>query len=407
MLIIWEIFKMAVNALRANKLRSSLTLVGIIIGVASVITIISALEGMSQSIKSEINKLGPTTFIVSKWGIITSGDAFWEALKRKPLKYEYVKAIEESCDECEEVAVRIYDQCELKYRNKKIRRGLVGGATSNLLDIIDIELEQGRFHSDEDDISSRRVAFIGWGIADELYSNLDPIGKTIKIDNVKYEVIGFAKKRGSSFGQSRDNFVMVPYLAFTKDFVSPRDNIDIMIKARSLATLEKAMDQTRVVLRAFRHVPYNKEDDFAILTAESIMKVVNETTKFIRLGLVGISSISLVVGGIVIMNIMMVSVTERTREIGIRKSIGAKQSNILLQFLFESLLLSLSGGMVGISIGVGLGYWLISLIDMNMSPSMYAIGLGIGISVGVGLFFGIYPALKAAKLEPVKALGYE
>lgn len=406
-MIYLDVFRMAIKALTVNKLRSLLTLLGIIIGVASVITIISALEGLSQSIEAEISRLGPATFIVTRFGMITSEEEFFEALKRKPIKYEYAKPIEEGCDECEEVAVRDYYQGELKYRNNKISRAFIAGATSNFIDIVDMELEYGRFHSPEEDDGRRRVAFIGAGVVDELYPNVDPIGKTIKIANVKYEVIGVAKRLGSSFGQNRDNLVVVPYSAFRRDFNIPRSDLDLLIKARSTETIDIAMDQTRVILRAYRHVPYDKDDDFAMLTADSIMEVVNQTTRYIRMGLVGISSISLIVGGIIIMNIMMVSVTERTREIGIRKSVGARQRDILWQFLFESLVLSLGGGLIGISIGVVLGDILIGLLKMDMTPSLYAICLGLGISSGVGLFFGIYPAMKAARLQPVKALSYE
>jgi putative ABC transport system permease protein len=407
MMIFWEIFRMAIQALRANRLRSGLTLLGVIIGVTSVITIISALEGMSQSIKQEIDRLGPTTFIITKFGIITSEEAFWEALKRKPMKFEYVKAIEEGCEDCVKISARIRGQKEVKYRNRKISRTFIAGATSEFIDIIDFEVGQGRFHSHEEDITRRRVAFIGTGIQEELYPNVDPIGKTIKIDNNKYEIIGIAKKRGSSFGNNMDNFAVIPYSAYVKDFGTPQNTLDIFVKARSLELMEPAMDQTRVILRAYRHVPYDKEDDFAMMTADSIMAALNDITKYLRLGLVGVSSISLIVGGIIIMNIMMVSVTERTREIGIRKSIGARQKDILWQFLFESLVMSLGGGLIGITAGVILGKILIGLMNMNMSPSMYAIVLGLIISSGVGLFFGIYPAMKAARMQPVKALSYE
>ncbi len=407
MMIFWEIFRMAIHALGVNRLRSGLTLLGVIIGVTSVITIISALEGLTQSIKTEIDRLGPTTFIVSKWGIITSEEGFWEALKRKPLKFEYVKAIEDGCDDCELVTVRVRDEMEVKYRNKKISRCFVAGATSEIIDIVDFEVGQGRFHSHEEDVTRRRVAFIGTGVQDELYPFVDPIGKTIKIAGMKYEITGIAKKRGSSFGNNMDNFVMIPFSTYVKDFGTPQNSLDILVKARSLEVMDQAMDQTRVILRAYRHVPYDKEDDFAMLTADSIMAALNNITKYLRLGLVGVSSISLIVGGIIIMNIMMVSVTERTREIGIRKSIGARQKDILWQFLFESLVLSLGGGLVGIAAGVILGKVLIGLINMNMSPSLYAIMLGLIISSGVGLFFGIYPAMKAARLQPVKALSFE
>jgi putative ABC transport system permease protein len=407
MMKFWEIFRMAIHALGVNRLRSILTLLGVIIGVTSVITIISALEGLSQSIKHEFDRLGPTTFIITKWGMITSNEAYWEALKRKPMKFEYVKAIEQGCEDCEEVSARINGEMEVKYRNRKISRCLIGGATAELLDIVDFEVGQGRFHSHEEDITRRRVAFIGTGVQDELYPYVDPIGKEIKIGGVKYQIIGIAKKRGSSFGNNMDAFVMIPFLSYVKDFGTPENSLDIFVKARSLAVMDRAMDETRVVLRAYRHVPYNKDDDFAMLTAESIMAVLNNITKYIRLGLVGVSSISLIVGGIIIMNIMMVSVTERTREIGIRKSIGARQKDILWQFLFESLVLSLGGGLIGIAAGVILGKVLIGLINMNMTPSLYAIALGLIISSGVGLFFGIYPAMKAARLQPVKALSFE
>jgi putative ABC transport system permease protein len=403
----FEIFRMAIMALLANRLRSMLTLLGVIVGVTSVITIISALEGMTQSIEGEINKLGPTTFIVTKWGMITSDDAFWEAMKRKPLKYEYLEAIEEGCEECEKAAARIYSRVDVKYRNNKLSGIFAAGVTASFIDIVDMEVEHGRFMSVDDNQTSRRVAFIGSGVKEELYPNVDAIGKTIKIDNMKYDIIGVAKKRGSSFGNNRDNLVIVPFSIFVRDFEYYDGNLDILVKAKSIERLEIAMDQTRVILRAWRHVPYDKEDDFAMLTADSIMAALNDITKYLRLGLVGVSSISLVVGGIIIMNIMMVSVSERTREIGIRKAIGARQKDILWQFLFESLVLSLGGGLIGISAGVILGDILIGLINMDMTPSMYAISLGLIISTGVGLFFGIYPAMKAARLEPVVALSYE
>ncbi len=406
-MIIWEIFKMAINALRINKLRTSLTLLGIIIGVSSVITIVSALEGLSQSIEGELAVLGPTTFIVDRFGLITGHDAFMEALKRKPLKYEYVKAIEDGCTDCEKVAAMTYDEGEVKNGNRKLKHVFIGGATANIINIVDMQVDQGRFYYPEEDQTRNRVAFIGPTIAEELYPGLDPIGKELKVNNIKYQIIGIAKKKGSSFNENHDKIVYVPYFSYKRDFGGQRDNVEIYVKAVSLDRMNEAMDETRVILRGIRKVPYKKDDDFGIFTAEAIMAIINDVTKYIRFGLVGISSIALVVGGIIIMNIMMVSVTERTREIGIRKSIGAKRKNILMQFLFESLVLSLTGGIIGIAIGVVLGDVLIHLIKMNMTPSVFAIVTGLIISSGVGLFFGIYPAMKAARLQPVKALSFE
>ena len=199
----------------------------------------------------------------------------------------------------------------------------------------------------------------------------------------------------------------IPFSAYIKQFGFPRRGLSVAIKAMSVESLENSMDQVRAVLRAQRHVPYNEDDDFDLLTADSILQVLNTITRIFRFGLVGIASISVVVGGIVVMNIMMVSVTERTREIGIRKSIGAKQKHLLLQFLFESLMLTLSGGIVGIVLGFLIANALIGLIDMNVSPTFLAIFSGLSISTGIGLIFGIYPAMKAARMDPIKALSYE
>ncbi len=406
-MIFWDIFKMSAGALRANKMRSFLTLLGVIIGVTSVITIISALEGLSQSIQEELATLGPTTFIVNRFGIIMSHEAFMDALKRKPMKSEYADMILEGCDECERVGLQDGTRGEAKYRNNRVRRSQIIGASASMIDIIDTEIGQGQFFMPEEEKTRTRVAFIGDGIAEELYPGLDPIGREIKLEGIKYKIVGIARKKGASLDEDSDKNIFIPYSTYLKDFAGRYLDPAIFVKAKSMDNLQVAMDQARVVLRSARHVPYDKPDDFGITTADAVMQAINNTTKFIRFGLIGISSIALVVGGIIIMNIMMVSVTERTREIGIRKSIGARQKDILLQFLYEALILSLGGGIIGICIGMFLGNMLINLIHMNMTPTLFAIMLGLGISSGTGLFFGIYPAMKAARLQPVKALGFE
>jgi putative ABC transport system permease protein len=229
----------------------------------------------------------------------------------------------------------------------------------------------------------------------------------MKIQGRKFTVIGVAKERGSFLGNNQDNFVLIPLSTMSKMFGRPRRNLDIMIKSSTVEGIDLTQDQVRSILRARRGVGYNEEDDFAILTAENILSFFNTITRAARIALIGISSIALVVGGIVIMNIMMVSVTERTREIGIRKSIGARRSNIMTQFLFEALILSLGGGIIGTALGIGLAAVLGSQISLPVTPSLFAIIAGLSISTGVGVFFGIYPAMKASKLDPITALSFE
>ena len=399
--------KIALKALLSHKLRSGLTLLGIVIGVTSVMTIISALEGMTQSIERDLSRLGPSTFIVQRIAIITSDEMFYEKIKRRPIERSAVKAIEVGADLVEKVSPRAVQRASVKYKDQSLRRVFVAGATANYIDIIDFDVAQGRFHSPEDDMYRRPVCFIGDAIREEFFAGVDPLGKTLKVGSAKYTVIGVANKQGSSFGQNRDAFVIIPLSVYSRQFGAPRRGLTLMIKALSVDVLEDAMDQTRMILRAHRRVPFDKDDDFDMVTADSILELLNSLTRILRFGLVGISSISVVVGGIVVMNIMMVSVTERTREIGIRKSIGARQRHLLLQFLFESLFLTLSGGIIGIVAGFLIAQTLVGMIGMDMDPSMLAIIAGLSISTGIGLIFGIYPAMRAARLDPIKALSYE
>ncbi len=407
-MIAGELLKLSVHALLANKLRSGLTLLGGVIGGAAVMTVISALEGFMGAIEDDLAVLGPSTFMVSKFGMITSEEEWLEAIKRKPLSIDAKEDIEEGCHLVEKICPRVFAGARVKHGNKSRRDVAVVGSSYGLIDIVELEVAEGRFWSHEDDLHRRQVAFIGNTVKEELFPDVDALGKEIRVDGRKYTVIGVSTKLGSSFGNDQDDYVMIPYTAHFKQFGQPRHGLRFTIKAVSVEKLDDAQDQVRMVLRARRHVPYDKPDDFAILTADMILEFVNNITRVFRLALVGISSISLVVGGIVVMNIMMVSVTERTREIGIRKSIGAKQKHILVQFLFEALLTTICGGLVGILIGYltayGLLWW---LLDMDISPSAFAILAGVSVSTGIGVLFGIYPAMKAARLDPIKALSYE
>ncbi|MFZ5980339.1 MAG: ABC transporter permease [Candidatus Zixiibacteriota bacterium] len=407
-MIAGSLIKIAFDAVVANKLRSSLTFLGIMIGVTSVMTIISALEGMMGAVEEDLSALGPATFFVERFGIVTSEEQFREMARRKPMDLESEKLLQEGCEACEIVSPSSSTRAKIKYGNNALNDVRIGGARYNFLDVIDVQIEQGRFHTSEEELYRKRVAFIGDKVRETFFSGIDPLGKEIKIDGQRYSIIGVAKKRGGLFGnENEDNFVYIPFSAYIKQFGKPSRNLHYVIKAVSVEKLQDAMDQVRVILRSQRHVPYDKPDDFSILTADMILDFLNQITRVFRLGLIGISAISLVVGGIVVMNIMMVSVTERTREIGIRKSLGAKQKHILVQFLFEALMLTFTGGIVGVVLGFVIAKSLMGMIDMNISPSMMAIISGISISTGIGLIFGIYPAMKAARLDPIKALSYE
>jgi putative ABC transport system permease protein len=402
-----EALKMALAAVWANRLRSVLTLLGVIIGVTSVITIISAIEAMSQAFEDQVSALGPSTFIVTKFGIITSEEEYFTALKRKDLTMDDMRAVQKGCPDCQEVSARSYTRSDVKRGNKGLRRVIIGGSTANFLDVIDIQLDEGRSFTEAEYNRNNRVAFIGPTIGEELFPGVDPIGKTLKIRGRKFTVIGISKRRGSFLGNNRDNFIMIPLTAYIKVFGKPGRNLDLLIKSTTVEGIFDTQDQVRSILRARRGVDYNDDDDFAILTADNILAFVDNITRVARIALVAISSIALVVGGIVIMNIMMVSVTERTREIGIRKSIGARRKNVLVQFLFEALILSLGGGLIGTATGIGLAIILGGQISLSVQPSIFAIAAGLSISTGVGVFFGIYPAMKAAKMDPIDALRFE
>lgn len=408
MLVFAAIFRIASTALWTNKLRSGLTFVGIVFGVTSVMTIMSFLEGAVGSIKAQLDTLGPSTFMVAKMMSAFSEEEFLRKIKRKPISMKSADLIEEDCQTCEKVSPRIFNRARVSYGDKSLRRITIMGGTASFIDIVDFQVAQGRFHSIEDDLYKRQVIFIGEMLRETFFEGVDPIGKTIKVGAKKYTVIGVAKKRGSMFGESQDDFAIVPLSCMVRQFGVPhRRGVFLTIKAESVEQLPEAMDEVRMLLRTQRKVPYNDPDDFDLETADSIMERVNQFTIMFRMVFIGISAISLVIGGIVVMNIMMVSVTERTREIGIRKSVGAKRKHILLQFLFESVMLTMSGGLVGIVAGFLIARVLGAQIDMAIDPSALAISAGFIVSTGIGLIFGIYPAMKAARLDPIKALSYE
>lgn len=398
----------SVKALWSNKLRSFLTLLGMVMGVTAVITIVSTVEGMQQNLEDVFSTMGPNTVMVTRFGVGLSMNEYLERRRRKKLTRGLIPLIEQGCPDCKYVGAEGYAQDHIKYESKKVRWAQINGETPNILDMQDLDVAQGRYLSWEDDRRHKQVAFLGNDIYERLFDNEDPLGKKIRVGNIEFMVIGVAEKIGTVFGQTLDDFISIPLSTKQKLYPQPGNPVNLIFSAVSMDRREMAIDQVRVVLRSARQVPFSDKDDFSFVTAEAVMSFINDFTRAFRIILISLPLLSMVIGGIVIMNIMMISVTERVREIGIRKAIGAKSKHILVQFLYESLVLSIIGGAVGAGLGIWAGSEVLnSLMDIQQTPMMMAVLLGLTISTGVGLFFGVFPALKASKLDPVKALGHE
>jgi putative ABC transport system permease protein len=401
-----ESVKIALAALWANKMRSILTLVGMIIGVATIIAIVSLITGMNQYVAAEIDQLGASTFIVEREGIITSEEQWWERMKRKKLTIEDMQAVASTCTGCEFVGGREMTMRKVKKGNRYVNDVFIMGSTANYPQIVDFDIEAGHYPSESDNEHRRNVAFIGYDVIDELFPGVSHIGQTITISGKEYTVIGNGKRRGSTLGNSKDNYVVIPLSTFEKEF-GQRRSLDIFVKSGAFATMKETQDEVRVAMRARHKLKYADADDFEIFTAGDIMSMWENFSRGAFIVMIGISSIALVVGGIVIMNIMLVSVTERTREIGIRKAIGARKASIMWQFMSEALTLSVIGGIVGILGGIAFGKGLSALSGIPMGIELWSIVAGILVSGGIGTIFGVYPAMKAARLDPIEALRYE
>ncbi len=406
-----ESIKQALSSLRANKLRALLTLVGVIIGVMTIIAVVSIISGMNRYVAGQLATLGPTTFFIDKWGLVMSEDAWWTAMKRKELNLDDMRAVASGCPSCKEVGALAQTNQKVKYRNQHLNDVEVKGITANMEKITDIITESGYSPTEFDVDHRRQVALIGWELKDKLFGAIDPLGKDIKIGDHYFTVIGVAKKRGSFLGENQDNFVRIPITTFHKLFFENRTRWNywfaIFIKAADYKSVEKAQDEARLILRARRHLKYHDADDFGIKSSETFLDLWKNFTFAAFFVMIIISSIALVVGGIGIMNIMLVSVRERTKEIGIRKAVGAKRKNILWQFLAESATISMVGGIIGILVGFSIAKIISLTVGLPSTVSAVSVIAGIAMSFSVGMFFGVYPAMKAAKMDPIEALRYE
>jgi len=404
--------ELAIETIRAHKLRALLTVIGIVIGTGTIIGVAAILTGFDSSMTSIFRSFGPNSIIVFKFqaGFRTSRPTP-EERARKDLVYQNVLDIREKCDACEQVSPLMFPpspnySIQARYKGNDMYNINLLGVDESYAQEGQVDIHAGRFFTEEENRRSAPVAVIGADLEKGLYANVNPIGKPITVDGQQFEVIGTMNRPAASFFGQDDLRVLLPYFTFRKHYPAAHD-LAIVVNAKD-RMLPRALDEVRVILRIDRHVPYSKPDNFGISTADQMVSDFRQITAMVALVMVVLSSVGLLVGGIGVMNIMLVSVTERTKEIGVRKAIGARRSDIILQFLLEAVVLTAMGGFLGIVFG-----WIISLIarliftSLPASVPLWAAVLGIVVSAGTGLFFGIWPASKAARLDPVEALRYE
>ena len=404
-----EAFSVAVRSMWSSKLRSFLTLLGVILATTTLIVVMSLVHGMDVYVANQVSDMGPDGFQVQRIPLLGDFDPkkMIELDRRNPRltaeEFQYVKG---HTTLVREFGMEASRNVRVQYREQNVESVELDGVSSNIAVISYVSVASGRFILDVDDQRHTLVAFIGEDIRSRFFADRDPIGKTIKIEGVPFEVVGTAAKRGSVFGFSRDNFVMIPIGTYFKIYGS-HNELQFAGLALNRDRLGDAEDEVKVLLRSYRHLRPNQEDNFGELASASLVELWDRLTKVLATMAVGIVSVFMVVGGVVIMNIMLAVVTERTYEIGIRKAVGARQQDIMRQFLIESSLLSASGGMVGVLLAWIATVLLRAATSLPMAVPPAAVVVGVGVTALVGLFFGVYPARRASQLDPIHALRWE
>jgi putative ABC transport system permease protein len=402
----------ALNSIRANKLRASLTLLGIVIGVFSIIGVMTLLDALQKGIDSGLSQLGTSTFQVQKWpATFVSGPGKWRKYeKRKPITIEEGYRLKELAFLPKYIGLEDWSGGKtVKYGTEQTNPNFqMAGVTTEFLPANNHTLSEGRFFTEDEVRSTRNVAVIGMEVVDKLFPFTSPLDKQIEIDGNRFTVIGVLTAKGENLGQSQDNLVLVPLVTMDKIYGARRNrSLNITVSAYSKAQLDETMEEVIGLMRQIRKVPPGEENDFEIWSNESLIREANTFTIYFKYGAGVISFISLIAAGIGIMNIMLVTVTERTKEIGIRMAIGAKRGNILTQFLFEAILLCEIGGVIGIAVGVGVGNLLGAIFSFPVTIPYDWVMIGLIVCSLIGILFGTYPAFKAAKLNPIDALRYE
>jgi len=403
-----EAVKLALQSLWGNKMRTILTLIGVVMGVASVIMVITLVNGANKYVSTKLSGYGADVFTVSRMSsIIFSAEDYFRYQKRKIIRIEDYQAVRDGCTLCSEVGALLNKSTTVVANGHSSDNTTIRGYTWTMFGLQNVDIALGRGFTQADEDHGTHVVVVGPDIVDNLLGASDPIGKEIRVNGTPYTIVGVGDRQGKTLGQSQDNWVAVPITTYQQTY-GYNDSMVIYARANGNAqVMEQAQDETRVIMRSRRHDAPGTPDDFQLETNDTFLDIWKQISSLFATVVLGLASISLVVGGVVIMNIMLVAVTERTREIGVRKALGAKQRDILLQFLIESGTMATTGGAIGVLCGVGVGKLITLVVGFPTSVPVWAIFLGLFLAGSVGIFFGVYPASKAAKLDPVVALRAE
>ncbi|HNW58358.1 MAG TPA: ABC transporter permease [bacterium] len=407
LIYMWEGIRIAYDALRSYKMRSILTTLGIVIGVTTVITIVALIQGLNGAFSKEISSIGTDTVYIQKFPWVMKEDDWLKYRNRPNLTLEESDQIRAASRLAIAVAPQIGTARTVKFEEKSVEQVIITGTTADYLLTSNANPEYGRFFSENDVNTNRRVCVLGYEVADKLFGQSDPLGRRITIGGRKFRVIGVLDKKGSFFGWNMDVLAIIPIGAFRSAFGAQRRSIEIEVKLASPDQIEEAEYELTGLMRHIRKLTPGKENNFAINKQSMLLDTYNQLTGTLWAVAIGVGAISLLVGGIGIMNILLVSVTERTREIGIRKALGARKSDILWQFLIEAMMICALGVLIGILLAVGIAKLVAATTPVPAAITWWVAILGLFFVVAIGLFFGIYPASKAARLNPIEALRYE
>jgi putative ABC transport system permease protein len=404
---ILESIWIALHSIWTNKLRSFLTVLGNIVAVTSIVTVVSLIQGLNSTVSGAIvGRVGADTFVVQRTPIVRT-EADEERVRSFPLiTRQEAEVMRQYSPLIQAVLAQAQNRGTVSYRTRELQSVQVQGVSSDFAEFSNFDAERGRLMTVTEVDRSQNVALLGYDVADQLFGDINPLDKTITISGSPFRVVGVSSRKGSIFGNSQDSFIVIPLGAYARIFGS-RQSLSLLVKPTSPEDIQPAIDDARVALRVARRLKPGDEDTFGIFTSDTVLGIYQQATSGIFAVLVGVVALSLLVGGIVIMNIMLMAVSERTREIGLRKALGAKRRDIMSQFLTESVTLSSFGGVVGIVLGFVAAQVIAYFSPLPATLELWSVALGVGITAVVGLFFGAYPAARAARLDPIEALRRE